>query len=92
MGYDSFGLPAEQYAIQTGQHPAITTKVNIEGGKDKNGNWPIDPVCPLISNLYGHPLAGLLWDKFSQEKKMLVVSRKSKDGNLFTFTQLDKSF
>ncbi len=38
MGYDSFGLPAEQYAIQTGQHPAITTKVNIEGGSDKNGN------------------------------------------------------
>ncbi len=29
QGYDSFGLPAEQYAIQTGQHPAITTKVNI---------------------------------------------------------------
>ncbi|MEX0884068.1 MAG: class I tRNA ligase family protein, partial [Cyclobacteriaceae bacterium] len=25
MGYDSFGLPAEQYAIQTGQHPSITT-------------------------------------------------------------------
>jgi len=29
MGYDSFGLPAEQYAIQTGQHPALTTKANI---------------------------------------------------------------
>jgi leucyl-tRNA synthetase len=29
MGYDSFGLPAEQYAIQTGQHPAITTVDNI---------------------------------------------------------------
>jgi len=29
MGYDSFGLPAEQYAIQTGQHPKITTKENI---------------------------------------------------------------
>ncbi|UAB76187.1 leucine--tRNA ligase [Mesoflavibacter sp. SCSIO 43206] len=29
QGYDSFGLPAEQYAIQTGQHPAITTKTNI---------------------------------------------------------------
>ena len=29
MGYDSFGLPAEQYAIQTGQHPAITTKHNL---------------------------------------------------------------
>jgi leucyl-tRNA synthetase len=29
MGYDSFGLPAEQYAIQTGQHPAVTTQNNI---------------------------------------------------------------
>lgn len=29
MGYDSFGLPAEQYAIQTGQHPAKTTETNI---------------------------------------------------------------
>jgi leucyl-tRNA synthetase len=29
MGYDSFGLPAEQYAIQTGQHPSITTEENI---------------------------------------------------------------
>jgi leucyl-tRNA synthetase len=30
MGYDSFGLPAEQYAIQTGQHPEITTNTNIK--------------------------------------------------------------
>jgi leucyl-tRNA synthetase len=29
MGYDAYGLPAEQYAIQTGQHPAITTRNNI---------------------------------------------------------------
>lgn len=29
MGYDSFGLPAEQYAIQTGQHPALTTETNL---------------------------------------------------------------
>lgn len=29
MGYDAYGLPAEQYAIQTGQHPAVTTKENI---------------------------------------------------------------
>lgn len=29
MGYDAFGLPAEQYAIQTGQHPAVTTSKNI---------------------------------------------------------------
>jgi len=30
MGFDSFGLPAEQYAIQTGQHPALTTEKNID--------------------------------------------------------------
>ncbi|MCC8154550.1 MAG: leucine--tRNA ligase, partial [Tannerellaceae bacterium] len=30
MGYDAYGLPAEQFAIQTGQHPEITTKKNIE--------------------------------------------------------------
>ncbi len=30
MGYDAYGLPAEQYAIQTGQHPAITTNENID--------------------------------------------------------------
>lgn len=29
MGYDSFGLPAEQYALETGQHPAVTTEQNI---------------------------------------------------------------
>ena len=29
MGYDAYGLPAEQYAIQTGQHPEITDKNNI---------------------------------------------------------------
>lgn len=35
MGYDSFGLPAEQYAIQTGQHPAITTETNINRYRDQ---------------------------------------------------------
>jgi leucyl-tRNA synthetase len=30
MGYDAFGLPAEQYAVQTGQHPQVTTEANIE--------------------------------------------------------------
>ena len=29
MGYDAYGLPAEQYAIQTGQHPEVTTRINI---------------------------------------------------------------
>jgi leucyl-tRNA synthetase len=35
MGFDSFGLPAEQYAIETGQHPVITTEKNIANFKDQ---------------------------------------------------------
>ncbi|HKK37992.1 MAG TPA: class I tRNA ligase family protein, partial [Cryomorphaceae bacterium] len=35
MGFDSFGLPAEQYAIQTGQHPAITTRDNVARYKEQ---------------------------------------------------------
>jgi len=35
MGFDSFGLPAEQYAMQTGQHPAITTEQNINRYKEQ---------------------------------------------------------
>jgi len=38
MGFDSFGLPAEQYAIQTGQHPAITTENNITRYKEQLRN------------------------------------------------------
>ena len=40
MGYDSFGLPAEQYALETGQHPSVTTEKNIStfrGQLDKIG-------------------------------------------------------
>jgi leucyl-tRNA synthetase len=35
MGFDAFGLPAEQYAIQTGQHPAVTTEKNIKRYKEQ---------------------------------------------------------
>jgi leucyl-tRNA synthetase len=35
MGFDSFGLPAEQYAIKTGQHPAVTTENNIKRFKEQ---------------------------------------------------------
>ncbi len=38
MGFDSFGLPAEQYAIQTGQHPAVTTEENIKRYKEQLRN------------------------------------------------------
>src|SRR5210317_1335944 len=35
MGFDAFGLPAEQYAVQTGQHPAVTTDINIKRYKEQ---------------------------------------------------------
>lgn len=38
MGFDSFGLPAEQYAVQTGQHPAVTTENNITRYKEQLRN------------------------------------------------------
>lgn len=38
MGFDAFGLPAEQYAIQTGQHPAVTTAQNIARYKEQLNN------------------------------------------------------
>jgi len=38
MGFDAFGLPAEQYAIQTGQHPRITTETNIGTYRSQLGN------------------------------------------------------
>jgi leucyl-tRNA synthetase len=38
MGFDSFGLPAEQYALETGQHPADTTKINIARYREQLDN------------------------------------------------------
>lgn len=38
MGFDAFGLPAEQYALDTGQHPAVTTRKNIETFKSQLNN------------------------------------------------------
>jgi leucyl-tRNA synthetase len=35
MGYDAFGLPAEQYALETGQHPAVTTEQNIRNFREQ---------------------------------------------------------
>src|ERR1700761_7800942 len=38
MGYDAFGLPAEQYALETGQHPAVTTEANIRSFREQLDN------------------------------------------------------
>lgn len=42
MGFDAFGLPAEQYAIETGQHPAVTTEKNIQQYKSQLDNIGFD--------------------------------------------------
>jgi leucyl-tRNA synthetase len=42
MGYDAFGLPAEQYAVQTGQHPRITTEANIAAIKGQLRRLGVD--------------------------------------------------
>jgi leucyl-tRNA synthetase len=48
MGFDAFGLPAEQYAIQTGTHPAVTTANNIKRYKEQLG---------ILGLAYSHPEA-----------------------------------
>ena len=40
MGYDAYGLPAEQYAIQTGQHPEVTTVANINRYREHTRSRP----------------------------------------------------
>jgi len=53
MGYDAFGLPAEQYAVQTGTHPRITTEQNIANMKYmKNG---LDGPVKYDTNLKMNP-------------------------------------
>jgi leucyl-tRNA synthetase len=49
QGYDSFGLPAEQYAIQTGQHPDKTTKENISRYREQLDK--IELQMPIITNI-----------------------------------------
>ena len=60
MGYDAYGLPAEQYAIQTGQHPAITTEQNINRYReqlDKIGfsfDWSRECAPVSLAIITGH--------------------------------------
>ena len=48
MGYDAFGLPAEQYAVDTGQHPRVTTEANIAAGPG------IDPRAMTRTTMEAH--------------------------------------
>ncbi len=94
MGYDSFGLPAEQYAIQTGQHPALTTQTNIDRYReqlDKIGfsfDWDRE-VRTSSANYYKWTqwIFGLLfnaWYDLSEDRSKPIsslISQFEKNGN-----------
>lgn len=76
MGYDSFGLPAEQYAIQTGQHPSRTTHINIDGCLDDNGQ-----IKPEFLNPDGSPKK----ETFNNEGQIIQGYRRQLDKIGFSF-------
>ena len=95
MGFDSFGLPAEQYAIQTGNHPDGFTKANIEIFKKqlKNLGFSYDwgrEVSTSDPKFYKwtqfiFKLLFLIYD-FNERQKLPLGSRlQSQEGVLFSF-------
>jgi len=94
QGYDSFGLPAEQYAIQTGQHPAITTEENIKTYRrqlDQLGfsfDWSrevrtSDPKYYKWTQWIFIQLFNSWYNKDSDQAEAIetLISKFSKDGN-----------
>jgi leucyl-tRNA synthetase len=94
MGYDSFGLPAEQYAIQTGTHPALTTEKNIatfRGQLDNLGfsfDWSrevrtSDPAYYKWTQWIFMQLFNHYYDKNADKPLTIneLVARLSKEGN-----------
>jgi leucyl-tRNA synthetase len=94
MGYDSFGLPAEQYAIQTGQHPAITTDQNIKRYTEQLKNigfafdWDkevrtSDPSYYRWTQWIFMQLFNSYYDKDENKAKSIdsLINKFSKDGN-----------
>ena len=51
-----------------------------------------DPVCPLILNLYRHPLAGLLWEKYQEMFCLKSAGKRFNLGNAFTFIEPSNFF
>lgn len=94
MGYDSFGLPAEQYAIQTGTHPAITTENNIKRYREQLDNigfsfdWSrevrtSDPAYYKWTQWIFMQLFNHYYDKDANKALTIseLVERLSKEGN-----------
>ena len=99
MGFDSFGLPAEQYAIETGQHPAETTKKNIATFKsqlDKIGFcydwdrevWTSNPSYYKWTQWIFLQLFNSYYDRKENKAKPIaeLIKRFETEGNLTPYT------
>ena len=83
MGWDAFGLPAEQYAIETGTHPALTTRKNVETFKRQiqrlgfSYDWDreIDTTDPAYS------LRKIHWVHFTYAGSVVLISRSQSYEN-----------
>jgi len=104
MGYDSFGLPAEQYAIQTGQHPALTTHVNAKRYREQldaiglSLDWSRE-IFTSDPEYYKHTqwtfiqLFQSYYDKKNDKAKPVaeLISSFEKDGNILNFLEIHHS-
>ncbi len=102
MGFDAFGLPAEQYAIQTGQHPAITTETNINRYKEQLTNlgfcydWSREvrtsaPSYYKWTQWIFKQLFNSWYDKDADKAKSIdiLIDIFSKEGNTNVFAECD---
>ena len=103
MGFDAFGLPAEQYAIQTGQHPAITTQQNIKRYKEQlnkiglSYDWDrevvtSDPRYYKWTQWIFIQLFNSWYDKNEEKAKpiQLLIEEFEKNGNQFVNAASDE--
>ena len=75
MGYDAYGLPAEQYAIQTGQHPEVTTMQNIARYREQLDKIGFCYDCQVIERVNAE-----VWDQpldvIVTEKRTMIIKGK----------------
>ena len=103
MGFDAFGLPAEQYAIQTGQHPIVTTYQNIDRYKEQLRNigfsfdWDkevqtCDPKYYKWTQWITIQLFESWYDRTQDKARPLVelISILEKDGNIIIDAECDE--
>lgn len=105
IGFDSFGLPSEQYAIQTGQHPITTTKINIKRYKKQLKNIGIsfdwsreintsDPNYYKWTQWIFIQTFNSWYDKKNNKARPIIelVKKFEKEGNYFFNEKLENTF